>query len=114
MGAPLRQVTSIGEKKSEESFKNTDHFGGELKYFSDCILQDKEPEPDGEEGFADVRVLEGILRAIETGGSVKLEPFSRAKRIDTDAQLITLRASSTPELVDAFNPGLGVEKQPKN
>ena len=113
-GKPLEQTTAIGEKKSKESFKNTDHFGGELKYFSDCILKNEEPEPDGEEGFADIRVLEGVLKALETGGSVKLEPFTRAKRIDTEAQKITLGAVSTPELVDAKNPGKDVEKQPKN
>jgi predicted dehydrogenase len=34
-GKPLEQVMMLGEKKSRQSFKNTDHFGGELKYFSD-------------------------------------------------------------------------------
>jgi len=111
---PMEQTTSIGEKKSKESFKKTDHFGGEMKYFSDCILNGTDPEPDGEEGFADVHVLEGILKALETGQSVKLEPFTRNKRIDTTAQKMTLRAVATPELVNASNPGRGVDKQPKN
>ncbi len=113
-GKGLEQTVAIGEKKSKESFKNTDHFGGEMKYFSDCILNDLEPEPDGEEGFADVRVLEAILEALETGKSVVLEPFTRTKRIDINAQKMTLGAVSTPDLVDASNPGKGVEKQPKN
>ena len=60
-GKGLEQTITIGEKKEEHSFKNTDHFGGELKYFSDCILNNESPEPNGEEGFADVRVLEGIM-----------------------------------------------------
>ena len=113
-GKPVEQVTTIGEKKSTESFKNTDHFGGEMKYFSDCILNNKEVEPDGEEGFADVRVLEGIIKAIETGQSVKLEPFTRSKRIDTETQKQTLRAVSTPDLVNTSNPGRGKDKQPNN
>nr|WP_184222974.1 Gfo/Idh/MocA family oxidoreductase [Granulicella aggregans] len=113
-GKGLEQTVSIGEKKSKESFKNTDHFGGEMKYFSDCILTGVDPEPDGEEGFADVRVLEAIIEALETGQSVKLEPFTRTKRIDTTAQKMMLGAVSTPDLVDASNPGKGVEKQPKN
>ena len=37
-GNPLEQSVSIGEQKSHKRFKDTDHFGGELKYFSDCIL----------------------------------------------------------------------------
>ena len=96
------------------SFKNTDHFGGELKYFSECILNDERPEPDGEEGFADVRVLEGIITALESGKSVPLAPFTRSRRIDTERQKITLGAVSTPELVHAGNPGRGAEKKPKN
>jgi predicted dehydrogenase len=113
-GKGLEQTVSIGEKKSKESFKNTDHFGGEMKYFSDCILNSLDPEPDGEEGFADVRVLEAITEALETGKSVLLPPFTRKKRIDTVAQKVTLGAVSTPNLVDAKNPAKGVDKQPKN
>ncbi len=113
-GKPLEQTVAIKDEKSKQSFKNTDHFGGELKYFSDCILNNTDPEPDGEEGFADVRVLEGVLEALRTGSSVKLPRFTRTKRIDTTAQKETLGAVSTPDLVDAKNPGKGVEKQPKN
>lgn len=113
-GKGLEQVVTIGEKKEEHSFKNTDHFGGELKYFSDCILNNESPEPSGEEGLADVRVLEGIMAALESGRSVKLAPFERSRRIDTKRQEITLRAVSTPELVHAGNPARGAEKKPKN
>ncbi len=113
-GKPLEQRSIIGESQSHDSFKNTDHFGGELKYFSDCILNGRDPEPDGEEGFADVRVIEGIRRALETGASQTLEPFTRSKRIDTSAQKETLSAQKSPELVNTSNPGRGKDKVPKN
>ena len=113
-GKPVELTVGVGEDKSTKSFKNTDHFGGELKYFSECILEDMEPEPDGEEGYADIRVLEGVLEALKSGGAVPLKPFTRTKRIDTEAQKQELRAVSTPALVDASNPGKGTEKQPKN
>jgi predicted dehydrogenase len=113
-GQPIEQTVTIGEKAEEHSFKNTDHFGGEMKYFSECILNDECPEPDGEEGFADVRVLEGIIAALEGNRSVTLEPFERSRRIDTERQKMTLRAISTPELVHAGNPARGEEKKPKN
>jgi len=113
-GKGLEQTITTGEKKKKESFKNTDHFGGELKYFSECILNDEKPEPDAEEGLADVRVLEGILAALESGKSVQLAPFERSKRINTERQKMTLDAVSTPDLVHAGNPGLGGEKKPKN
>ena len=113
-GKPLEQVLAVGEDKSKQSFKTTDHFGGEMKYFSDCILNNTEVEPDGEEGFADIRVIEGIHEALKTGQSVALQPFTRTKRIDTDSQVEKLGAVSTPDLVNASNPAKGVDKQPKN
>jgi predicted dehydrogenase len=113
-GKGLEQKVAIGSNISTKTFKNTDHFGGELKYFSDCILNDTDPEPDGEEGFADVRVLEGILKAVHSGSSVILPPFTRSRRIDVDKQVVELGALSTPDLVDASNPGRDVHKQPRN
>ena len=113
-GKPLEQFITLGEKQSHQSFKNTDHFGGEMKYFSDCILDDRDPEPDAEEGYADVRVLEAIVRAVETGERQGLEPFTRTKRIDTEAQEERLAAKRSPELVNTSNPGKGKDKVPKN
>ncbi len=113
-GKPLEQTVAIGDKKSSQSFKNTDHFGGEMKYFSDCILTNSDVEPDGEEGFADVRVLEGVLASLKSGGPTMLKPFTRTTRIDPETQKETLGAVSTPKLVHAENPGKGVTEQPKN
>jgi predicted dehydrogenase len=118
-GQPFRQIVVIGEEKKEEEFKNTDHFGGEMKYFSRCILNNEDPEPDAEEGLADVRVLEAIEQALESGRSVDLRPalitrFERSRRIDTQDQRMTLGAVSTPELVHASNPGRDVTNKPKN
>ncbi len=113
-GMALEQLVTIGEQKTHKSFKNTDHFGGEMKYFSDCILSGRDPEPDGQEGLADMRVLEGILRALKTGGPVKLDPFVRTRRIDTAAQRETLPAQTAPALVHTSNPSCDKEKAPKN
>ena len=52
MPGGFKHTVTVGEKKSEESFRPTDQFGGELKYFSDCIQRNKHPEADGEEGSA--------------------------------------------------------------
>jgi hypothetical protein len=85
-----------------------------MKYFSDCILNDTQPEPDVEEGYADVRVLEGIVEALKSGAPVTLEPFVRTLRIDTTGQVETLGAVKSPDLVNASNPAVGVDKVPKN
>jgi predicted dehydrogenase len=113
-GQSIQQTLAVGQDKKKKTFKNTDHFGGEMKYFSDCILSGTDPEPDGEEGYADVRVLEGVLAALKSGGAVQLPPFTRTKRISTEAQKMELSAVSTPDLVDVSNPGKGIDKQAKN
>jgi predicted dehydrogenase len=103
-GDPLEQYRQIGEKKTHEAFKATDQFGGELKYFSDCILNDRTAEPDGEEGLADLLVIEAIVEALKSGGAVKIEPLARTRRIDPDAQEERLSGVSTPEPVNASSP----------
>lgn len=103
-GNPLEQFIKIDEKESHKAHKSTDQFGGEMKYFSECILQNESPEPDGEEGYADVRVIEGILRAIKTGRSQKLEAFVRSRRIDTEKQEQRLKAKSAPKPIHAASP----------
>ncbi len=102
-GMPLAYRLKVGQKQTTESFKSTDHFGGELRYFSDCILNDTAPEPDGHEGLLDVRVLEAIVESIKTGRPVTLPPADRSRRIDV-AQVQKLRAVTPPEPVNAKQP----------
>jgi predicted dehydrogenase len=102
-GKSLEHFLTIGDKEGKISYKSTDHFGGEMKYFSDCVLHDIDPEPDAEEGLADVRVLEAIQRAIKTGQVQTLAPFARSKRIDPD-QVVRLGALKPPEPVHASSP----------
>ena len=53
-------------------FEPTDQFGAQLLYFSDCVLEGRRPEPDGEEGLIDVRVVEALLEAAASGRVVEL------------------------------------------
>jgi predicted dehydrogenase len=112
-GKGLEYSVSIGEKTDHQSFKNTDHFGGELKYFSDCILSGRAPEPDGREGLADVRVMEAVLRSIESGRFERVAAVESKHRISPD-QVEKLSAKSTPEMVHASAPARGKEKNAKN
>ncbi len=112
-GKPLEHYLKFQTKEQHESFKNTDHFGGEMKYFSDCILNGKDPQPDGHEGLADVRVMEAIVRSLRSGQFETVEPTQIRRRIDPE-QEEKLGAVKTPEMVHTSNPARGVEKQPKN
>jgi predicted dehydrogenase len=78
----LKHFLTIDEKTTETEFAKRDQFAPELVYFSQCIIDDREPEPSGVEGLADVRVLEAIVESAESGTAVQLEPFERARRPD--------------------------------
>ena len=102
----LAYTITIDGKAKEHEVSPTDHFGGELQYFSDCILQDIQPEPDGEEGWCDVRIIAAIERALQTGEVQKLEPYKR-KRQPTPEQVIKLSSVKMPsnkELINARSP----------
>jgi predicted dehydrogenase len=102
-GAGLEHTLTIDGRTEHMSYKNTDQFGGEMKYFSDCVLHDIDPEPDAEEGLADVRVLEAILRSLQTEQPQTLEPFVRHKRIKAD-QAVRLGSVKPPEPIHASSP----------
>lgn len=112
-GKPLEMFTIIKKDEKHESFKNTDHFGGQMKYFSDCILNDTDPEPDGYEGLADVRVVEAIHRSLKSAQWEKIERVDIKQRISPD-QVQELRAQSSPEMVNTSSPARDQDKTPKN
>jgi predicted dehydrogenase len=106
VGEAIAHERTVQKKTSKQSFPKTDQFGGELKYFSDCVLNGKNPEPDGEEGMLDVRVLAAIEQSLKTGTLVKLEPYTRTRRPDL-SQVQTLSAVEEGELVGAHKPSEG-------
>jgi predicted dehydrogenase len=75
-------VATIDGKETEKAFKPGDQFAAELIYFSDCILNDQEPEPSGWEGLADVRVINAIYELARTGRSVRIKPVPKKRRPD--------------------------------
>jgi hypothetical protein len=113
-GQSIQQTLAVGPKKKKKTFKNTDHFCGEMKYFSDCILNGTEPEP--EEGYADVRVLDGILAALKSGGAGRgsCHPSRGPSASTRRRKRWNFVAVSTPDLVDESNPGKRVDKQAEN
>jgi len=70
----------VGGDKTHLEGEKKDQFAPELVYFADCILEDETPEPSGEEGLADVRVMEAIIRAAATRSVVDLPPFEKHER----------------------------------
>lgn len=87
----------------ERRLEKSDQFAPELIYFSDCILQDREPEPSGEEGLADVRVIQAIHQSLESGRWVQLDIPQRSRR-PTLRQEIRRPGIEPPRLVHAAAP----------
>ena len=99
----LTHKLTIGEKESEKTYGKSDHFGGETQYFSDCVLDDKHPEPDGEEGLADVLVIKAIEESLKTGKPVAVKPLQR-KQWPTREQIVKLSPVKPGEMVNAAPP----------
>lgn len=66
-----------GVNEQVRRYKKRDQFSAELLYFSDCILKDKQPEPGGVEGLADVKIIKSVLLSLATGEAIKLRQVKK-------------------------------------
>ncbi len=99
----LKQQLKIGDKTRTMSFGKRDQFAAEVIYFSDCVLRDKEPEPSGWEGLADVRIVRAIYESAQTHRAVEL-PDLPAKKRPNPGQAIHRPAHGKPSTVNAESP----------
>ena len=99
----LCQRVTIDGATEEKSFPRQDQFGGEIEAFSECILKNREPEPSGFEGLADLRVIDAIFRSAANGCTVRLTPLEKATRPDRN-QVKRKRAVKKPRLVEVDPP----------
>ena len=67
----LRYMLAIGDDEKEHKTPKRDQFAPELIYFSQCIIDDREPEPSGQEGLNDLCIIEALRLSAETRKSVK-------------------------------------------
>jgi len=83
--------------------KPGDQFAPELIYFSDCIIHDRVPEPPGNEGLADVIVINAIYESAEIGRAVRIEAVPKKRRPDETTK-IKHPPVKQPDLVAAAAP----------
>jgi predicted dehydrogenase len=76
-----------GNVVGERRFAKRDQFAPELLYFSDCLLQNRDPEPSAEEGLADIRVIRALYKSIESGQPVELAPYERRERPSLEQEI---------------------------
>jgi glucose-fructose oxidoreductase len=95
----LSYELTVNGKTTRKRIGKRDQFAPELLYFSDCILRNREPEPSGDEGLQDVRIVQALYESAETGKPIEIPPFERAKR-PSGRQRITRPGVEKPELVN--------------
>ncbi len=100
---PMTMEVTVDDKTQTREFGKRDQFAPELLYFSDCILKNKEPEPSGEEGLIDVRIIEALYKSARTGKAVQVKGLKKRKRPSL-RQEIRRPASRKPEIVKAPEP----------
>jgi predicted dehydrogenase len=101
----LKQQITMNGKTRERSFPMRDQFAPELLYFSECILTGRDPEPSGEEGLSDIRVIEALYQSAKTGRPVKLKGMSPNRR-PTTKQIIKRPPVKKPPLIQVQSPSL--------
>ncbi|WP_439621618.1 Gfo/Idh/MocA family protein [Gemmata sp.] len=69
----LRLSVLKGDRKSELKLTEVNHFAAEMDHFSECVAADRPPRTPGEEGLADVRVIEATAEAARTGRAVAVK-----------------------------------------
>lgn len=99
----LKLTVTVDGKSRERRFSPGDQFAPQLAYFADCIVHDRTPEPSGEEGLIDVRIINALYRSAETRRVVKLPRMQKRER-PTRKQQLSRPAVEKPKLVHASSP----------
>ena len=103
---PIEMQIIIDGKEQSREFSRKDQFAPELIYFSNCVLNNKEPEPSGMEGLADVRIVQAIHRSAQTSKPVKL-PALRKQSRPSLKQEIKRPPIRKPEVIHSKSPSGG-------
>lgn len=103
VGDKKLRVTVKGKEKARV-FKSRDQVAPELVYFSDCVLEGREPEPSGLEGLADVRIIEAIFEAARTRAPVRIEKPARKPMPGLRQEIRKPPVARKPDLVRAEEP----------
>jgi len=99
----LGYTLTVGENIRKKKGRRRDQFAAEISYFSDCVMQGRDPEPSAEEGCWDVRVVNALYESANNGEPVKLDNFGPERR-PVKAQGQDFPPVREPELVAVEKP----------
>lgn len=76
----IEMEVTVGGRTQRREYSLRDQFGPELIYFSNCILQGREPEPSGIEGLLDVHIVRSLYESARTRMPVLIKELHRRHR----------------------------------
>ncbi|MBL9169506.1 MAG: Gfo/Idh/MocA family oxidoreductase [Verrucomicrobiales bacterium] len=79
---PMEMELTVADRTKRRSYALSDQFGPEILYFSDCILNDREPGPSGFEGLADVRIIRSLYESARHRRPVRIRSRGGLRRPD--------------------------------
>lgn len=100
---PLAYTLTTGSKSQQKRGKKVDQFAAELLYFSDCVRDGRAPEPSGEEGAWDVRIIDALYESARRGVPIALREFSDP-RPTAKQKYARPPVAKPPDLVHAKSP----------
>jgi glucose-fructose oxidoreductase len=103
----LKHYLTIEGETQERSFPDHGQLAAEFTYFSNCILQDSQPEPSGREGLNDVRIIRSLYQSIKLGQPVKIDRLDQHQRPTPEQTISAPPNPEQPDLVNATSPGGG-------
>lgn len=106
----IKHYLTINGETQERTFDDRDQLAAEFTYFSNCILEDKDPEPSGIEGLIDVSIIQALYESIKIGQPVKIETRDayggklRHERPTSSQSIKHPPAEESPDLIHAATP----------
>ena len=94
----LAYKLTVNDKTTRKRIGKRDQFAPELLYFSDCIRRNRQPEPSGEEGLQDVRIVQALYESARTRKAVSIPAHAERKR-PSESQTITRPGVQKPDLI---------------
>lgn len=84
---PVILELTVGGHTERKCCELRDQFAPELLYFSDCIINDIEPEPSGAEGLRDVSIIRSLYESVRIGRPVNFKTIKRRRYPDRSQEI---------------------------
>jgi predicted dehydrogenase len=100
----IKWTITTSDRTHRRTFPAGDQFAAEIDYFSQCILSNREPEPSGVEGLADVRIINALYQSAREGRPVPVERVFKYRKPNVSQEMKRAPLAGKPELINVQFP----------